>query len=213
MAAERLSCLARNGRSPGEESLTGAVAAQAIEAQPSFGQIKPSEATWFARSDSTRRRRGGYRMTRTRGQARQAKEKKHLRTDGRHCMSGPRPHNAPHGGSCRICWRRHPGPIEPLQRPRSGHALGIRDRSSRPVEIANRGSSALPGRRRQRIRRCHAGGNALSGTGRGRKRHARPGRGRHDDRARHCHGVSPTLGGYADVREAECGMISCDGSR
>src|SRR5262245_50037191 len=41
MAAERLSCLARNGRSPGEESLTAAVAAQAIEAQPSFGQIKP----------------------------------------------------------------------------------------------------------------------------------------------------------------------------
>ena len=32
---------ARNGRSPGEESLTAAVAAQAIEAQPSFGQIKP----------------------------------------------------------------------------------------------------------------------------------------------------------------------------
>jgi hypothetical protein len=39
---------ARNGRSPGEESLTVAVAAQAIEAQPSFGQIKPSEATWLA---------------------------------------------------------------------------------------------------------------------------------------------------------------------
>ena len=37
----RLSCLARNGRSPGEESLTAAIAAQAIEAQPAFGQIKP----------------------------------------------------------------------------------------------------------------------------------------------------------------------------
>jgi hypothetical protein len=37
----RLSCLARNGRSPGEESLTAAVAVQAIEAQPAFGQIKP----------------------------------------------------------------------------------------------------------------------------------------------------------------------------
>src|SRR5439155_3101636 len=48
MAAVRLSWLARNGRSPGEESLTAAVAAQAIEAQPSFGQIKPSEATWVA---------------------------------------------------------------------------------------------------------------------------------------------------------------------
>jgi hypothetical protein len=33
MAAVRLSCLARNGRSPGEESLTDAIAAQAIEAR------------------------------------------------------------------------------------------------------------------------------------------------------------------------------------
>ena len=37
----RLSCRARNGRSPGEESLTAAIAVQAIEAQPAFGQIKP----------------------------------------------------------------------------------------------------------------------------------------------------------------------------
>src|SRR5262249_20244292 len=48
MAGVRLSCLARKGRSPGEESLTAAVAAQAIEAQTSFGQIKPSEARWLA---------------------------------------------------------------------------------------------------------------------------------------------------------------------
>src|SRR5216683_5949385 len=41
MAAVRLSWLARNGRSPGKESLTDAVAVQAIEAQPAFGQIKP----------------------------------------------------------------------------------------------------------------------------------------------------------------------------
>jgi len=41
MAEARLSWLARNGRSPGEESLTAAIAAQAIEAQPAFGQIKP----------------------------------------------------------------------------------------------------------------------------------------------------------------------------
>jgi hypothetical protein len=53
MAAARLSCLARNGRSPGEESLAAAIAAQAIEAQASFGHIEPSEAAWFARSGST----------------------------------------------------------------------------------------------------------------------------------------------------------------
>src|SRR6185369_4892294 len=32
---------ARNGQSPGEESLTAAIAVQAIEAQPAFGQIEP----------------------------------------------------------------------------------------------------------------------------------------------------------------------------
>jgi len=44
MAGVRLSWLARNGRSPGEESLTPAIAGQVIEAKPSFGQITPSEA-------------------------------------------------------------------------------------------------------------------------------------------------------------------------
>src|SRR5438552_3028857 len=38
MAPVRLCCLARNGLSPGEESLTGDVAAQAIAAQPASGQ-------------------------------------------------------------------------------------------------------------------------------------------------------------------------------
>ncbi len=44
----RLSCLARNGRSPGEESLTAAIAVQAIEAQPAFGQIKPMRGSVLA---------------------------------------------------------------------------------------------------------------------------------------------------------------------
>ena len=47
----RLSCLARNGRSPGEESLTAAIAVQAIEAQPAFGQIKPMRGQVFARAE------------------------------------------------------------------------------------------------------------------------------------------------------------------
>jgi len=82
MAPVRLSCLARNGRSPGEESLTAVVAAQAIEAQPSLGQIKPSEAAWLAGPTALRRRRGGYRITCARGQPRRATEKKPWRTDG-----------------------------------------------------------------------------------------------------------------------------------
>src|SRR5262249_62294071 len=61
MAGFRLSWLARNGRSPGEESLKPAIAAQAIEAEPTFGQLKPSEAARVAvQQPSLRRRRGGY---------------------------------------------------------------------------------------------------------------------------------------------------------
>jgi hypothetical protein len=126
MAAERLSCLARNGRSPGEESLTAAVAAQAIEAEPSFGQIKPSEAAWLARSTALRRS-GGYRMTHTRRHTRRAKEKKPWRTDRGRTMSRPGS-TASAGRSCRIQWRRRLSRIEALQRLRDGHALAIRGR-------------------------------------------------------------------------------------
>src|SRR5215469_2667877 len=76
--------LMRGVASPGEESLSAAIAAQAIEAQPSFGQIEPSGAAWFARSDNySRRTRGGYRAIRTRGRVHRAKKKKPLRRDGR----------------------------------------------------------------------------------------------------------------------------------
>jgi hypothetical protein len=44
------------GEAQGKKVDPSAVAAQAIEAQPSFGQIKPSEATWFARSNSTEKK-------------------------------------------------------------------------------------------------------------------------------------------------------------
>src|ERR1700688_1132104 len=48
------------GFSPGEESLTAAVASQAIEAQPSFGQIKPGRGRVARAPNSTLgRRRGG----------------------------------------------------------------------------------------------------------------------------------------------------------
>ena len=39
---------ARNGQSPGEESLAAAVAVQAIEAQPAFGQIEPKRGQVLA---------------------------------------------------------------------------------------------------------------------------------------------------------------------
>jgi hypothetical protein len=66
----------------------------------------------------------------------------------------------------------------------------------------------------QLMRRCHAGGSALSGVGRGAESTMRAQAvAGHDDRAHNCHGLSPTVGGYADVCEAERGMISRDGGR
>jgi hypothetical protein len=68
---------------PGEESLTGAIAAQAIEAQLPFGQIKPRRGRVVRASNSILgRRHGERRMLRTRGRAFQAKEKKLWRTEG-----------------------------------------------------------------------------------------------------------------------------------
>jgi hypothetical protein len=64
------------GEAQGKKVDPPPLAAQAIEAQPSFGQIKPSEAAWRAGPAALRRRRGGYRLTRTRGQAYRANEKK-----------------------------------------------------------------------------------------------------------------------------------------
>ena len=131
----------------------------------------------------------------------------------------PCPDNRP--GSARIADRVASTETPPqceraLQRPRCGHALvAIRDRlrQQHPRNDERRGLSldwpatsadeAVPRRRQCLVRR----------RARGREHHARPGRGRHGDRAHHCHYLSPTLGGYADVREAQRSMISRDGGR
>src|SRR6516164_2831238 len=50
--SQRLSCLARNGRSPGEESRCDGVASQTVEAQPVFGQIEPSQRPGASRAET-----------------------------------------------------------------------------------------------------------------------------------------------------------------
>ena len=76
------------GFSPGEESLTDAVASQAIEAQPSFGQIKPLRGRVVRASNSILgRRRGQHRAPRTSGPAFQVKKWKPWRTE--RTASGP----------------------------------------------------------------------------------------------------------------------------
>ncbi len=73
----------------------------------------------------------------------------------------------PYGESCRARWRRRLDPIEALRRAALWSRAGDPKSAPTAIEIANGGSSALLGQRRQRIRRYHAGGNALSGVGRG----------------------------------------------
>jgi hypothetical protein len=63
------------GFSPGEESLAAAIAAQAIEAQPFFGQIKPERGRVVRAPDSILGRRSGGRRV-SREVARELKVKK-----------------------------------------------------------------------------------------------------------------------------------------
>ena len=120
------------------------------------------EAACFARPTALRRRRGGYRVTRTRGRPDRAKQKKAWRSNGRPLHVQPpaaqRPianRVAPDGGDASIRSKR------------CDDCYGDPRSAPTAIEIGNGGSSALPGRRRQGIRRYHAGGNALSGVGRG----------------------------------------------
>lgn len=62
-----LSCLARNGLRPGEESRRQGVAFQTVEAQPVFGQIKPSKRQGVRVLNSIERRRERHRSYGTRG--------------------------------------------------------------------------------------------------------------------------------------------------
>src|SRR5262249_40240510 len=163
-----------------------------------------------------RRRRGGNRVTRTRGRPRGAKEKKPLRTEGRHCMSRPRPHSARMAD--RVASTETPPQCDRALRRRLWSRVGG---DQRPVPWADRlhDAALAPYSRSDRERRglsldwpaTSAGGGfppAEMKSGCWRSRHARPSRGCHDDRARNCHCLSPTVGRYADVREAERGMIS-----
>ena len=86
MAAGRLSCLARNGRSPGEESRTAAVAAQAIEAQPSSGQISQREAMVVRRTASSGEVVANLRSC-ARGLAHRRRDGGHRVEKGRHRLS------------------------------------------------------------------------------------------------------------------------------
>ncbi len=82
----------------------------------------------------------------------------HVPTPGR---AGPMANRvAPDGGDASI---RSKHCNEPRYRSRAGDPKSAQT----AIEIANDGSSALLGQRRQRIRRYHVGGNALSGVGRG----------------------------------------------
>lgn len=86
----RLSCLARNGRSPGEESLTAAVAVQAIEAEPAFGQIKPMRGPVLACAEQHLGDVPAIDWPTQEAPAFPAKEKKTWRAEGRPPLSRSR---------------------------------------------------------------------------------------------------------------------------
>src|SRR5258708_10872451 len=77
--------LSRGVASPGEESLTAAIAVQAIEAQPAFGQIEPMRGQVLAGALNSifERRRGSYRSVYSRRPVYQAKNEKTWRAERR----------------------------------------------------------------------------------------------------------------------------------
>jgi hypothetical protein len=157
---------ARNGRSPGEESRsvrrcgTGDRGAAVLwPDQAMRGQMARAGPT------ALRRRRGGYRVTRARGQPDWAKEKKPLRTDGRHCMSRPLATQLPYGESCHAQWRRRLDPIEALQRPRSARVGD--QRSARQHPLKSRTAEAHPGLAGDVSDQAISRRRASSGVGRG----------------------------------------------
>jgi hypothetical protein len=111
------------------------------------------------------RRRGGNRVTRTRGRPRGAKEKKPLRTEGATACPDPG-HTAPAWRIVSHPLRRRLSAIERCS-DRAVVTRWWRSPSTTTLETTNGEDSALIGQPRQLMRRCHAGGNALSGVGRG----------------------------------------------
>jgi hypothetical protein len=129
----RLSCLARNGRSPGEESLSDAVAAQAIEAQPSSGQISQREAVGPRRTASS-----GEDVADLEGPAQESRHARR-RERGRSVGKG-----------------RHPIRRQPVQRqcPQPSRLRRRRDRGGL-VEAVERGQGlSLPQARRPELHRA-----------------------------------------------------------
>ncbi len=102
MAAERLSWLARNGRtgvparlergvaSPGEESLTAAIAARRSRRSRPVARSRHQEAARVARQTASQGEDVAD-MVRARGQVQRAKEQKRWRTERRSQLSGTRP--------------------------------------------------------------------------------------------------------------------------
>src|SRR5260370_42294419 len=81
--AVRLSWLARNGRSPGEESLTAIVAARRSRRSRPSARSSHREASGSRAKQHPGRRRGGHQAACTRGQVHRAKKKKRWRTERR----------------------------------------------------------------------------------------------------------------------------------
>src|SRR5260221_10123407 len=107
MAAERLSWLARNGRSPGEESLDAVIAAR----RSRLAVLWPDHAIKRPRglrAGQLVKEKTWQTWLRARGQASRANEQKPWRTEGRPQPSGTRPALAPQTPGSAGCGYRCP---------------------------------------------------------------------------------------------------------
>jgi hypothetical protein len=139
---------ARNGRSPGGESRIRRRCGKAIEAQPSFGQIKPSVATWLARPASNQGE--GWRISRrAQGAGVRRRRKRNPRVhkgETEFCSGGTqvpqRTHSQVSAGSCAYMF-------EGLRDAAAMIGLGRSETRSGTNIRARRGRSTVIGRRPQ----------------------------------------------------------------
>ena len=166
------------GEAQGKKVDPSAVAAQAIEAQPPFGQIKPGRARCSrAQNSILGRRHGGHRPVRARGPGFQAKKGKRWRTERTTpCLrtgGGRRPYHGPR----RLGRARRRLPLNRNAPARAAIRPGHQGRSNVCPTVDPRDDEGphlpAPGLRHPREAGWTGRGDP-SNNGRGQKRFARP---------------------------------------
>ena len=202
------------GFSPGEESRADGVAAQAIEAQPVFGQIKPRRGQVLACAEQHPREKTWrmsvvlHKMSDSPGVEKETTAQK---KDGA-SFRVPRADRAAAMDVLSACRG-----MRVARSALTTAAFALRRTTARQADPATErrrdACSSVPGRARQRHRLSPTVANASPENRRDEQRHARPGRPADQQRADPGEHLAPKKGWHADLRETQNSVIAGDPRR